>query len=188
MKNSILHVTLLLQFRYFSVAKINTNPMAPTPWVWCPHRLYNHFLWLIGNLTVHYIKICKLPKTIFTTLAPFQHGYRSSVLILHQSFSNVYKPFLFTSSTNSFLVYISNLPFGLCSGGFQILWPWAIFYMRGPACERREQPGVIRFENILYFLQTEDNICNQGIFELQFEDNIRGYFSSKIMLIYAFWR
>ena len=28
------------------------------------------------------------------------------------------------------------------SGGFQILGPWAIFYMRGPACERREQLGV----------------------------------------------
>ena len=31
---------------------------------------------------------------------------------------------------------------------------------------------VIRFENISYFLQTEDNICNQGTFKLQFEDNI----------------
>ena len=28
------------------------------------------------------------------------------------------------------------------SGGFQILGHWAIFYMRGPACERREQLGV----------------------------------------------
>ena len=28
------------------------------------------------------------------------------------------------------------------SGGFQILGPWAIFYMRSPACERREQLGV----------------------------------------------
>ena len=30
----------------------------------------------------------------------------------------------------------------MCSGGFQILGPWAIFYMRGPVCERREQLGV----------------------------------------------
>ena len=56
--------------------------------------------------------------------------------------------------------------------------------------------SVIRFENILYFLQTEDNICNQGIFELQFEDNICNY---RIFLVednanicflgimYAFW-
>ena len=29
----------------------------------------------------------------------------------------------------------------VCSGGFHILGPWAIFYMRGPACERREQLG-----------------------------------------------
>ena len=29
----------------------------------------------------------------------------------------------------------------LISGGFQILGPWAIFYMRGPVCERREQLG-----------------------------------------------
>ena len=28
------------------------------------------------------------------------------------------------------------------SGGFQILGPWAIFYMQGPVCERREQLGV----------------------------------------------
>ena len=30
----------------------------------------------------------------------------------------------------------------MTSGGFQILGPWAIFYMRGPAWERREQLGV----------------------------------------------
>ena len=28
------------------------------------------------------------------------------------------------------------------SDGFQSLGAWAIFYMRGPACERREQLGV----------------------------------------------
>ena len=41
---------------------------------------------------------------------------------------------------------------------------------------------VIRFENILYFLQLEDNICNQGIFELQIEDNIcnQGIFELQI--------
>ena len=52
-------VTLLLQFHYFRVAKINTNPMAPTPCGLVPpplppsHPLYNHFLWVIGNITVH---------------------------------------------------------------------------------------------------------------------------------------
>ena len=36
-------------------------------------------------------------------------------------------------------------------------------------------PRLARFENILYFLQTKDNICNQGIFQLQIEDNICNY-------------
>ena len=55
------------------------------------------------------IKICKLSKTILTTLAPFQHGYRSSVLILHRSFSNDYN-LVFTSSKNSYslsLIFLS---------------------------------------------------------------------------------
>ena len=41
-----------------------------------------------------------------------------------------------------FVLLLSPLPSPSPSGGFQILGPWAIFYMRGPACERREQLGV----------------------------------------------
>ena len=122
-----------------------------------PHPLYNHLLWVIGESNSSLIKICKLSKTILSTLAPFQHGYRSSVLILHRSFPNVYN-LSFTSSKNSNLVSISNLPFGFSYFSTRRLF--RLIYVE------------LRFENILYFLQTEDNICNQGIFELQTEDNI----------------
>ena len=33
-------------------------------------------------------------------------------------------------------LHYNSLFISLYSGGFQILGPWAIFYMRGPACER----------------------------------------------------
>ena len=126
------------------------------------------------------IKICKMSKTILTTLAPFQHGYRSSVLILHRSFPNVYNIF-FTSSKNSYLVSISNLPFGLSylSTGRH----FRLIYV---------EP---RFENILYFLQTEDNICNYGIFLVEDNANIcflgenvciMGIIRAKDNAIYAF--
>ena len=125
-----------------------------------PPPLYNHFLWVIGESNSSLIKICKLSKTILTTLAPFQHGYRSSVLILHRSFPNVYK--------NSYLVSISNLPFGLSYFSTRRLF--RLVYV---------EP---RFENILYFLQTEDNICNYGIFLI--EDNANICF---LGIMYALW-
>ena len=147
---------------------MNTNPMAPTPWDAPPPPLYNHFLWVIGRgeSNSSLIKICKLSKTILTTLAPFQHGYRSSVLILHRSFPNVYNLF-FTSSKNSYLVSISNLPFGL---SYFITRLFRLIYV---------EP---RFENMVYFLQTEDNICNYGIFLV--EDNANICF---LWIMYAFW-
>ena len=56
------------------------------------------------------------------------------VIACHLSFelahSKIYK-------TTGPLPYIGPVP----SGGFQILGPWAIFYMRGPTCERRESWG-----------------------------------------------
>ena len=146
---------------------MNTNPMAPTPWNWCPPPLYNHFLWVIGKSDSSLIKICKLSKTILTTLAPFQHGYRSSALILHRSFPNVYNLF-FTSSKNSYLDSISNLPFGLSYFSTRRLF--RLIYV---------EP---RFENILYFLQTEDNICNYGIFLVEDNANI-----CILGIMYALW-
>ena len=99
------------------------------------------------------IKICKLSKTILTTLAPFQHGYRSSVLIFHRSFSNVYNLF-FTSSKNSHLVSISNLPYGLSYFSTRRLF--RLIYV---------EP---RFENILYFLQTEDTLMGLNFAGIKF--------------------
>ena len=100
-------------------------PPPPTHYItiFMGNRKYNSSL----------IKICKLSKTILTTLAPFQHGYRSSVLIV--SASIVFKrlqtfSFFFTSSKNSYLVSISNLPFCLCcytlvrSCQYFFYWPY----------------------------------------------------------------
>ena len=63
MKNSILHVTLLLQFHYFRVAaKKNTNPMAPTPWNRCPRPHYITIFMGNRESNSSLIKICKLSK------------------------------------------------------------------------------------------------------------------------------
>ena len=140
--------------------------MSPTPWNWFPPPppLYNHLLWVIWESNSSLIKICKLSKTILTTLAPFQHGYRSYALILHRSVYNLF----FTSSKNSCLVSISNLPFGLSYFSARRLF--RLIYV---------EP---RFENILYFLQTVDNICNYGIFLV--EDNANICF---LGIMYALW-
>ena len=69
---------------------------------------------------------------------------------MHQLFSHIYEPFLYVLQKQLPLNRSLSLTFLLT------------------VC-------VIRFENILYLLQVEDNICKQGIFLVQIEDNICNY-------------
>ena len=161
-----------------------------------PPPLYNHFLWVIGESNSSLIKICKLLKTILTTLAPFQHGYRSSVLILHRSFPNIYNLF-FTSSKNSYLVSISNLPI---RSVITLVPDRRLFRLLYVEPQPRLLSGLKIFctffkPRIIYAIRGYLNFNSRIIYAIRGYFNsksriinaIMGYFSSKTMLIYAFW-
>ena len=144
-------MTLLLQFHYFRVtAKMNNNPTAPTPWNWCSII----FLWVIGECNSSLIKICKLSKTILTTLAPFQHGYCIDRFQTYTTFS-LRPPKTATWSLS--LIFLSACH-TLVPEDFSGSYTW-----------RR---GLKIF-------------CT--FFKPRIIYAIMGYFSSKTMLIYAFW-